>query len=157
MLKNEGCARLLLEVAYFICCFGILSWFSYRDLFCSRPGGPSHAVITARLATACTAWDTVAGAAAALSVAATRKHRWIPLAVSTSVSWLGFRSIPSWIYRGYGHFLFENTWADVSCFFTEGYGMAFPLVVAPALGALTLLREWAALIISRRNAPSAIK
>jgi len=44
-----------------------------------------------------------------------------------------------WIYRGYGHFLLEGTWADVSCFFAEGAGMAFPFVVAPVLGLLTLL------------------
>jgi hypothetical protein len=54
----------------------------------------------------------------------------------------GFASIPFWIYRGHGVFLFENTWADVSCFFTEGRGMAFPFVVAPALSIATLVREW---------------
>jgi hypothetical protein len=30
----------------------------------------------------------------------------------------------------------------VSCFFSEGYGMAFPFMVAPALAFATLAREW---------------
>jgi len=51
----------------------------------------------------------------------------------------GAGSMPFWIYRGYGHFLFEGTWTDISCFFTEANGLAFPFVVAPALGQLTLI------------------
>ena len=37
--------------------------------------------------------------------------------------------------------MFEATWADVSCFFTEGFGMVFPIVVAPALALVTLAGE----------------
>jgi hypothetical protein len=62
----------------------------------------------------------------------------VPL-LAAAISGGGLASIPFWIYRGYGHFLFEGTWVDVSCFFAEGYGLAFIFVVAPALGLLTLL------------------
>ncbi|MGO9084957.1 MAG: hypothetical protein ACLQBK_07000 [Candidatus Sulfotelmatobacter sp.] len=65
--------------------------------------------------------------------------------MSTLIAGLGLASIPPWIYRGYGHFLFENTRADVSCFFTEGNGMMFPFVVAPVLALATLIREWMAM------------
>ena len=37
-----------------------------------------------------------------------------------AVTGAGLASIPFWIYRGYGHFLFEGTPADISCFFAEG-------------------------------------
>jgi hypothetical protein len=61
------------------------------------------------------------------------------------VAGVGYGSVPFWIYRGYGTFWFENTWADVSCFFTEGYAIAFPLLVAPALTLTTLICEWLAI------------
>jgi hypothetical protein len=60
--------------------------------------------------------------------------------------------MPFWIYRGFGVFLFANTWADVSCFFTEGYGMAFLIIEAPLLTAATLLRELFVLRAQRRDA-----
>jgi hypothetical protein len=62
--------------------------------------------------------------------------------VAGVIAFVGFASIPFWIYRGYGKFLFERTWVDVSCFFTEGSGIAFPFVVAPALAVATTIREW---------------
>jgi hypothetical protein len=60
--------------------------------------------------------------------------------VSTLLALVGLASIPFWIYDR-GSFMFEGTWADVSCFFTEGYGMMFPFFVAPALAVATLLGE----------------
>lgn len=51
--------------------------------------------------------------------------------------------LPFLIYRGYGHFRFEGTWADVSCFFTEGYGLMFPIVVAPLLALATFAQKLA--------------
>jgi hypothetical protein len=74
-----------------------------------------------------------------------------PLA-STLGAGFGFVSIPFWIYRRFSLFLFEHTWADVSCFFTEGYGMVFLIVEAPLLTAATLLRELFVLRAQRRNA-----
>ncbi len=56
-----------------------------------------------------------------------------------TITGAGLASIPFWIYSGYGHFVLEGTWVDISCFFREGYGIAFPFVIAPALGLLTLI------------------
>jgi hypothetical protein len=68
--------------------------------------------------------------------------RWqaLPLVTdSREHSGLGSRFL---IYGGYGHFLFENTRPDVSCFFIEGFGEAFPFFVAPLLTLARLIREW---------------
>jgi hypothetical protein len=140
---------------YFIVAYGILAAYSYQNYFCSPARtGRSHALTTARLAFACTLWDLFASSCGALAAAAIDKFtRWsgkAPL-VSTVVAWLGFASIPFWIYQGYGRFLFEDTWADVSCFFTEGYGLAFPIVAAPALAAATLAREWLVVKAQKRQ------
>jgi hypothetical protein len=48
---------------------------------------------------------------------------------------------PAWIYTGHGHFHLEGTWVDVSCLFNEGYGMAFPMVVAPVLALASGTKE----------------
>ena len=49
-------------------------------------------------------------------------------------------ALPSWIYEGYGVFRFEGTWASVSCAFTEGYGIVFPILMAPALALATFVK-----------------
>ena len=51
----------------------------------------------------------------------------------------GFVALPFWIYD------FEGTWGDVSCFFTEGYAIAFPFFVALVLALATLAGELAIL------------
>jgi hypothetical protein len=58
--------------------------------------------------------------------------------LAAAISGTGLASIPFWLSRGYGHYLFEGTAIDVSCFFVEGYGLAFSFVIAPALGLLSL-------------------
>jgi len=134
--------RILGTTAYFVLCFGGLFYYTYRSFFCSGPGGSAHLAQTLRLSIAFTAWESLAGACGAL-VARSTARRWLWPPVSASIALLGFASTPFWIYQGFGTFLFEGTWADVSCFFTEGYGFMFPFVVAPALALATYLVEWA--------------
>jgi hypothetical protein len=143
-LPRGKTARILSAALYFAFAYGVL--YSYADnYFCSASRGQGRTIVSAKLALACTAWDICAGACGALAVVLLGKRsRWLGVFVSTLVTGLGLASIPSWIYRGYGHFLFENTRADVSCFFTEGYGMMFPFIVAPVLALATLIREWMA-------------
>jgi len=148
MAPNERRTRLQLAVVYFITAYGVLFWYSSGNAFCFRANGTSHSIVTARLALACTIWDFVASAAVALGMDAIGEHgRFIPVC-SAIVTGVGLASMEFWIYRGYGHFLFENTWADVSCFLTEGFGFMFPVVVAPILALATFLREW---FIGRRR------
>jgi hypothetical protein len=145
--------RLGLSIVYYFISFGILFLYTYHSYFCSRPNGQSHALVIARLALTCAAWDLFASLCGTIAIQMTRKvGDWrgtAPLA-STVVAAVGFASMPFLIYRGYGRFLFENTWADVSCVFMEGYGMVFPAVVAPVLAAATFLRELIAVKLQRQ-------
>jgi hypothetical protein len=138
-------SRILATSLYFFIASVVLFYFGDRDYFCS-PTRTGHSYIhtVAILALACTLWSLLAGASGAMA------NRIMGKEVGSTISGVlillsagaGFVSIPFWIYRGYGVFLFEHTWADVSCFFTEGYGMSFPFVVAPILTAATLFQEW---------------
>jgi len=136
------------SVLFFFVADAILSWFSYRSYFCSvERTGHSHVFTAARLAFAFTIWNFFAGWCGFWALAQWKKHSFTGQTVvapilSTTIAGMGYISVPFWIYRGHGVFLFENTWADVSCFFTEGYGMIFLLVIAPALALTTLLCEW---------------
>jgi hypothetical protein len=130
-------------VLYFTVTFLILFLYGDRKYFCSpERTGQSYIVMTAKLAFACTLWSLLAGVAGTLGAKGTKHPVGIALFISIAVAGSGFFSISFWIYRGYGAFVFENTWADVSCFFTEGFGMVFPFLVAPMLTGLTLLQEW---------------
>lgn len=140
-MPRQRLVRLLSSVAYFVVAYGILFFYANPDFCSSR--GQSRPIVSAKLAFACTVWDVFAATCGALSIVTIGKHsRRLPILVSTLVSGAGFVSIPFWIYRGYGHFLFENTRADVSCLFTEGFGEAFPFFVAPLLTLATLIRAW---------------
>lgn len=118
MSPAEKNNRLRLAVLYFIVAYGVLFWYSYDDYFCLNPNSAPQPIITARLALACTLWDTLVGFGIAFTVNAIGEFGRIVPFWATIVTGIGFASIPFWIYRGYGQFLFEHTWADVRCFFT---------------------------------------
>ena len=155
MLLRAKRTRIALAALYFIVAYGILFYYTYGDYFCSSSRtGQSHAIVTARLALACTAWDIFASACGALGVAATRRYsHWSGIAplLSTLVSELGFAYMPFWINEGSGRLLYQHTWVDVSCFFTEGNGIGFLFVVAPVLATATLVREWLVLKAQRQQ------
>jgi hypothetical protein len=136
------------SVLFFVVACAILVWFSYGSYFCtSERTGRNHALTTARLALAFTAWNFLSGWCGALVLTLWKKRSFkgataIALFFSTVIAAVGYGSVPFWVYRGYGTFWFENTWADVSCFFTEGYAIAFAFSVAPALALTTMLCEW---------------
>jgi hypothetical protein len=94
---------------------------------------------TFRLSLACTVWDLFACSVGSWAAQKLMKLRTAAPLLAGAITCAGLASIPFWIYRGYGHFLYEGTWVDISCFFAEGSGLAFPFVVATALGFLTLL------------------
>ena len=130
---------------YFVIACVIL--YSYADpYFCSSRVGQSRLLVSCKLAFGCSLWDFAAGWIAATVIR--DMGRVLPALFAGIIAGVGFASIPFWIYRGYGEFVFENTWADVSCFFTEGSAMAFPFVVAPALAIATFVREW---IVGKRE------
>jgi hypothetical protein len=144
-LLNRKRTRFALAAGYFVVAFGILGFYISGNPFCEAARtGQSRPFVAAKLAFACTAWNLFASACAR-AVAAMNKSKHaaaISIVASTIVAGLGFFSLPSWIYRGYGTFLSEHTWADVSCVFTEGYGVTFLFFMAPLLTVTTLLCEW---------------
>jgi hypothetical protein len=137
--------RLIFAGLYFVFAYGILFLYGDRRYLCSATRtGYNYALTTARLAIACTFWSSFAGFIGIRIAGLTSRqisHR-VALLLSAVLAGLGFVSIPFLINRGYGVFLLEHTWADVSCFFTEGFGLAFPFVVSPLLTAATFLEEW---------------
>ena len=143
--------RVALIALYFAATFCILFYFSDGNTFCG--GAHGHLIETTRLAIACTAWSLFASLCGAI---VSQKFggflKFSAEVVVFFVAFAGFGSLPLWIYAGYGHFRFENTIADVSCFFAEGFGIAFPIIVAPVLAALTLLCEYLAHRITKKPA-----
>lgn len=131
MRTSNRWIRPLFAVAYFvIACLILYSLLLRRRLFSSSRTGQSRLLVSWKLALACSPWDFAAGWTAA-TILVVWGAPWLRYFAGI-IAAVGFASIPFWIYRGYGVFLFENTWADVNCFFTEGSGRAFPFVVAPA-------------------------
>jgi len=144
MRYSKFAPRGTLFIAYFVVTSAVLFLFSAGDSFCARPSGPNHEIATLALAVALSILDfavSVIVAAARSASSTIMKWRWITPVTAAFLVGAVCAYFPSWIYRGYGHFRFENTWADVSCFVTEGYGFGFMFVVAPILALATFLRE----------------
>src|SRR6266851_7445964 len=140
MTGGEKKVRVAVTIGYFAICFAVLFYYTYGSFFCSRPRESGHAAQTLHLTIACTLWEVLVSICAAF---AAKKFavRGLAPAVSMVLALVGFASIPFWIYDS-GRFMFEGTWADVSCFFTEGFGMMFPFFVAPVLALAALVGEF---------------
>lgn len=140
--------RVTLTAFYFAATFCYLFYLSDGNTFCG--GAHGRLVETIRLAIGCTAWSLFASLCGAIAFHKLKIPKSAAGFISFAVALLGFISITYWIYAGYGHFRFENTIADVSCFFTEGFGIVFPIIVAPVLAAQTLLCEYLAHRITQK-------
>jgi hypothetical protein len=145
------------SLLFFVVASAILAWFSHGSYFCaSERTGRSHALTTARLAFAFTAWNFFSGWCGSLVLTLGKKRSFngltaVPLFLTMVIAGVGYGSVPFWIYRGHGIFWFENTWADVSCFFSEGYAIVFPFVIAPALALTSLICEWLVIRMQARE------
>ena len=115
--------------AYFVLSFVMLNWF----------GGHGCLSSALKLSLGCTGWDLFAFAVGSWIAQRLMKLRTAAPLLAAAITGGGLASVPFWIYRGYGHFFFEGTWADISCFFSEGAAIAFAFVIAPALGILSLI------------------
>jgi hypothetical protein len=140
MTAKEKKVRAAVTIGFFAISFVVLFYYTYGSFFCSRPGESGHAAQTLHLTIACTLWEVLVSICGAF-VAKKCGARGLAPVLSTTLALLGFASIPFWIYDS-GTFMFEGTWADVSCFFTQGFGMMFPIIVAPILAAATLAGEF---------------
>jgi hypothetical protein len=148
MSASASWSRVVRSVLYFVISDLVLLWYASDDLFC----GHSRFAVAAKLALGTALWELCcsSGAEGAMRLGCVTP-RLAPL-LAAFVTGTGIASIPLWIYRGYGVFRFEGTVGDVSCVFTEGFGVAFPFVVAPALAFVSLILGWLALRYKRARA-----
>jgi hypothetical protein len=151
MPARRGWIRAALTASYFVVSVAILSWFTSGDTFCSSASGQSRLIVVARLAIACTLWDLGSGLLASMISKMTGLQIFAPL-LRAAAAGIGIASVPLWIYRGYGVFWFQGTWADVHCVFSEGFGIGFLFAVAPLFGLASVLHGWVAM---RLTAPRA--
>jgi len=143
--------RLLLSCIYAFVAFAILRWFYAGDSFCTRPGGINLSAF--KLAFSITILDRLASWLGMLLGHGSKvfdRPVWIrALSAAVIVGTILFFS-PNWIYQAYRVFRFYGTPADVTCLFEEGYGMVFPVTVAPLFALLTFARELLQDWLSRR-------
>jgi hypothetical protein len=154
MRSSQTKLRWMLVGPYWVIASFIVFVFYFHDSFCARPGSRNYSIMVVQLGLALAAWDFVAGFVGALASTALEKMlkmRGISLLITTLVVGAGFAYLPLWMYRGYGVFRFENTWADVSCFFTEAYALGFLYFVVPLLALITFLRELLILRLLRQR------
>ena len=155
MRPTEHAVRGIFAGCYWIVVFVGMYLFYRDDSFCMRPGSRNYAWMTAQLALGLAAWDFVASVAGSVIASAFAKWfiklPWSSVIPATLIAGFGFFYLPFWIYKGYGIFRFQNTWADVRCFFTEGYLLGFLFFLAPLLTLTSFLRELLVVRSQRRR------
>jgi hypothetical protein len=157
MRHSKLALRGALFFPYLVLTAVVLFLFSANDPFCARAGGPNHKIVTLELALALSVVDLALGVIVASAVSASRTivtWRWTTPVTAALLVGAVYAYFPNWIYSGHGHFRFENTWADASCFATEGNLFGFMFFVAPILALATFLREAVILYFQTRHVTS---
>ena len=109
--------------AYFLSAFTVLYWFA----------GHGSLRSTFILSLACTIWDLFACVVGTWLAQNMMKLRTAAPLLAGAIACVGLASMTFWIYRGYGHFLFEGTWGTLAVFSLRA--LALPLH-------LSLLQFW---------------
>jgi len=151
--------RLVLFVPCLTVVFSIVFAFYFGDPFCRRPESHSYFLQVAVLSSVVAAWDFLVGALAAATLFRADSDFewfWLRTLTTTVLAASGFAYLPFWIYRGYGVFRFHDTWADISCFFTEGYGIAYLFFLVPILAVTTFAREAVLVRLENRSVHSKV-
>jgi len=136
--------RTLVESAFFLCLFGAFLWEALGNYFCSESGRGMAARQSLNIALVMTLWDSIAsvcGLSVAWFLRESASARAVTIWISAGVAAIGYFGAISilWPGRQLGPF---GSALDCSCFFTEGYGMLFPITWAPLLVIATIVREW---------------
>lgn len=142
MWYSKNVRRVTAFLVYWLVAFGLLAVFLRGDFFCKGEGG--SALLAAKLSLAIAILDSILCVAMERLLFVTRltssAFAWFGAIIATLIMGVSVAALPSWIYEGYGVFRFEGTWASVSCAFTEGYGIVFPILMAPALALATFVK-----------------
>lgn len=135
----------VLTVILFLSILIVLFFYGDRRYFCSpEQTGRSYLQTTATLAVPCTGWAVLTGVVAILITKPIRSRsvrHGTAVGICAILAGWGFALTPHLVFSKYGQRLW-NSWADVSCFVTEGFGMAFPFIAAPLLTAAALSYHW---------------
>jgi hypothetical protein len=126
--REQAGKRFVIGAAYALSSYLVLRWFYGGDPFCHERSGAWPAVVSVTV--------RIYGEARS-----TKVERWMLALIGGVVICGVLVFLPGLLYKGYGVFRFEGTEFDVSCLFREGFGIAFPIVVAPAIAALSFIRE----------------
>jgi hypothetical protein len=129
------------------------------NYFCNEPGSPGPALQAFHLALLLTAWDVIAAMLAhamARAVPGAPARRAIGLWVGTGIAALGWFKADFILFPANQVPIFGAS-LDCSCFFAEGYGMVFQILVAPLLTVATFLREWLTQRVSARHTERALE
>lgn len=137
MSRRQLVIRSVSVAAYFVLSAAALYWFAGDSYFCAK----NPLLSTLRLSLACSILDLFACAAGSWVAQKVMDLRTAAPLIAGAITGTALASMPFWLFRGYGHWFLQGTSADVSCFFAEGYGIAFLFVIAPALGLLTLVHS----------------
>jgi hypothetical protein len=134
--------RALIEAGLFLCLFAAFLWEARGNYFCTESGRMIRQSLN--VAAIMTSWDTVAavcGLSAARSLRGGASNATAALWISGIVAALGY-SCAMLILPPGGQLGTSRFPLDCSCFFTEGYGMMFPIIWVPILVIATVAREW---------------
>lgn len=146
--------RQILFVPYLAVVFSIAFAFYFDDSFCRRPESHSYFLQVAELSSVVAVWDFIVGALLAVTLFRADgnfERFWLRAITTTVLAASGFAYLPFLIYRGYGVFRFHDTRADISCFFTEGYILAYLCFLVPILAVTTFVREAVLVRIENRS------
>ena len=134
----------MIEALFCFCLFAAFLWEGLGNYFCTESGRAVAVRQSLNLALVMTMWDLIASACG-LSVARflrrSARTRATTLWITAGVAAIGYFGAISILPPGQQLGPFRSP-LDCSCFFTEGYGMMFPITWAPLLLLATILREW---------------
>src|SRR5271156_1701189 len=133
MNSREFRIRALTETIFFVCLFAAFFWEASGNYFCTEMGRKEAIRQSLNLAFIVSVWDSIA---AALGLSAGRAMQGSISAKATclwiggGVAAVGYSFAVYVLAPGEQVGPFRNA-LDSSCFFTEGYGMMFPITWVP--------------------------
>jgi hypothetical protein len=135
--------RVAAEAGFFICLFAAFYWEATGNYFCNDAGSTGRGLQTLHLAIILTAWDSFSCLTAMALLRRVRdeaSRNAACLWLSATIAAIGYFSAQFILFPWNESHHLHNI-LDCSCFFTEGYGMMFPLLTAPMLVVGSIVRE----------------
>jgi heme/copper-type cytochrome/quinol oxidase subunit 3 len=153
MLTRTLPVRVAAEALFFACVFSGFYWEATGNYFCNEAGATGRELQTLHVALILTAWDAFSSVCAMAIVHRVRDvaaKNAACLWLSGGIAAIGYFSAQFVLFAwNEAHRL--HGLLDCSCFFTEGYGIMFPLLTAPILIVGSIVREALTLRVLNRQ------